>query len=244
MRKLNGFTLIEVLISLSIFGVLIGGLIGFLPWATDGVAKIKDRSTALGMIDGIQIELERLGFSIVERGTKRLDGLYSDTSKISDSQTVKQVILVAPRDGSKVSFEQVVERTQSRNNQGEFVLSESFESISSAYNTEGGFVEFDRDQDLPISLLGMERGGADDRETNSWNRWIDNNQRYFGIFCSQFARYPQGEGGEESRHFHHPSNGYLALQIEIQWPYKVVGKEDPIDEKFRNKVNFTLAVAR
>ena len=69
---------------------------------------------------------------------------------------------------------------------GNLFYQESFESISSAYNTEGGFVEFDRDQDLPISLLGMERGGADDKETNSWNRWIDNNQRYFGIFCSQF----------------------------------------------------------
>jgi prepilin-type N-terminal cleavage/methylation domain-containing protein len=245
-RRVTGFTLIEVLISLSIFGVLIGGLLGFLPWATDGVSKIKDRSVALGMVDAIQIELERLGFSIVERGTQRLEGLFSANSKISDSQLIRQLVLVAPRNGSKVSFERVVERKQSKNSKGQFVLSNSLESISEAYNSMGGLVEFDHNKelDLPVSLVGLEEGKEDAIATNAWNRWIEEDQRYFGVFCSQFARFPQGETGLESRHFHHPSNGYLALEIEVQWPYKMPGRDDPIEEKFRNRITFPLAVVR
>ena len=71
-KKGKGFTLIEVVIALAIFGMLIGGLLGFLPWGVEGVGKVKDRSTAHGMVDAIQLELERLGFSLVEAGTKRL----------------------------------------------------------------------------------------------------------------------------------------------------------------------------
>ena len=65
-KKPKGFTLVEVVIALAIFGMLIGGLLGFLPWGVDGVKSVKDRSIASGLIDAVQIELERLGFSYVE----------------------------------------------------------------------------------------------------------------------------------------------------------------------------------
>ena len=48
-----------------------------LPWGVDNVKKLADRNIALGLVDAIHLELERLGFSVVEHGTKRLDGLYN-----------------------------------------------------------------------------------------------------------------------------------------------------------------------
>ena len=95
-KKGKGFTLIEVVIALAIFGMLIGGLLGFLPWGVEGVGKVKDRSTAHGMVDAIQLELERLGFSLVEAGTKRLSGLYNATDEPEDLLgTIYELALVA-----------------------------------------------------------------------------------------------------------------------------------------------------
>ena len=59
---IEGFTLIEVIISLGIFGLIIGGLFSLLPWGVDNVNKLTDRNTALGLVDAVQVELERLGF--------------------------------------------------------------------------------------------------------------------------------------------------------------------------------------
>ena len=73
----QGFTLIEVIISLGVFGLIVSGLFSLLPWGVENVSKIKDRSTALGLVDAVQVELERLGFSVVEHGSKRLTGLYN-----------------------------------------------------------------------------------------------------------------------------------------------------------------------
>ena len=72
-----GFTLIEVVIALAVFAFLIGGLLGFLPWSVEGVSKVREQDTAYGLVDGIQIELERMGFSLVEAGTNRLQGMYN-----------------------------------------------------------------------------------------------------------------------------------------------------------------------
>ena len=50
---------------------------------------------------------------------------------------------------------------------------------------------------------------------------IPSDERYFLIRCIQF---PYG-----NRLAHDPSNGWLALQVDIQWPYKVKGGEDESD---------------
>ena len=42
----QGFTLLEVVIALAVFGFLIGGLLGFLPWGVQGVGKVREQSVA------------------------------------------------------------------------------------------------------------------------------------------------------------------------------------------------------
>ena len=75
--KNKGFTLLEVVIALAVFGFLIGGLLGFLPWGVEGVGKVREQNIAYGMVDAVQVELERMGFTLVERGTKRIRGISS-----------------------------------------------------------------------------------------------------------------------------------------------------------------------
>jgi len=53
----QGFTLLEVVIALAVFGFLIGGLLGFLPWGVQGVGKVREQNVAYGLIDGVQVEL-------------------------------------------------------------------------------------------------------------------------------------------------------------------------------------------
>ena len=62
-RKIDcaGFTLLEVVIALAVFAFLIGGLLG-LPWSVEGVSKVREQDTAYGLVDAVQIELERMGF--------------------------------------------------------------------------------------------------------------------------------------------------------------------------------------
>ena len=43
----------------------------------EGVSKVREQDTAYGLVDGVQIELERMGFTLVEAGTNRLAGFYS-----------------------------------------------------------------------------------------------------------------------------------------------------------------------
>ena len=65
-RKGKGFTLLEVVIALAVFGFLIGGLLGFLPWGVEGVGKVRDQNVAYGLVDGVQVELERMGLPVHE----------------------------------------------------------------------------------------------------------------------------------------------------------------------------------
>ncbi|MFP6901003.1 MAG: prepilin-type N-terminal cleavage/methylation domain-containing protein [Opitutales bacterium] len=139
--KRKGFTLLEVIIALAIFGFVVTGLLAFLPWAIEGKGNIKDFNTACVMSDAIHVELERMGFNAVEEATDP-DGIG--------------LSLVARRNGLHVRYE-------------------------------------DETCDVPLD------------------------ERYFLIRCLQF---PAG-----NRLAHDPSNGWLALQVDVQWPYKVSGGE-------------------
>ena len=104
----------------------------------------------------------------------------------------------------------------------------------------GGVVNFNTTPSgEPISLFGFENSHIETYPTST--RWIEEEDRYFLIKCSQFPL--------EHRHQHHPSNGFLALQIDIQWPYKV---PDPSEDggfrripfKFRNHFRLPIAIVR
>ncbi len=244
---MTGFSLVEVIIALAIFGILVGGLLSFLPWGVSGVAKIRDRSTAMSLVDATQLELERLGFSVVEAGTNRLDGLYQPTGEPIDAATINQIILVAPRTGGGVFFEQVVQRDQSVDSSGNMVVDEEGDPVSLFLDVKdtGGKVYFDKRDGSgdPISLKGMEGFASQNLDSEAMNRWIDQKDRYFVLICSQHSA--------QSRHQHNISNGYLALDVEVQWPYKTFapGNESPNDYKeadprYRSKFRFPIAIAR
>jgi len=243
LKSISGFTLIEVIISLGVFGLIVGGLFALLPWGVDKVNYIQDRNTALGMIDAIQIELERVGFSVVERGTKRLNNLYSSDNEPEDiiNGKVHRLILVAPKNGRLVSFEMVssVEQTFT-DSRLEFVQESSgVDEILNVGTIHGGQIDFQK-ASLKDSSGDFDRGSP---------RWIDQKDRYYAIICSQFAKFPYGDAYPASVHYHHPSNGYLALEVEVQWPYKVFDPSQTdeyrtIEEKYRSKLTIPMAIAR
>ena len=175
-RNNCGFTLLEVIIALSVFGFLIGGLLALLPWGVEGAGNVRDRNVAYGMTDAIQVELELMGFGLVESLT--------DEDRIIE--------LVAPSDGREVRWEP-------NSNQ-----------ISESPIAKSQKVEIDKE--LPAS------------------------QRYFLIRCRQFP--------EDNRHEHDPSNGYLGLQVDVQWPYKTLDAEDGVEERIRSHFQFPLAITR
>lgn len=233
-KSSQGFTLLEVVIALAVFGFLIGGLLGFLPWGVQGVSKVREQNVAYGLIDGVQVELERMGFSLVERGTMRW-------TNPTNPQPVPpwNVLLVARKVGGQVEFEQVIESDESRMNTSsepeEGTMQQTWQSLSG-----GASVPFNESTDgKPISLLGLESFKSIAPYSQ---RWIPQGERYFLIKCSQ---YPIGH-----RHQHHPSNGFLALQIDVQWPYKL---PDPskgtdgfrrVEERYRSHFRFPLAITR
>jgi len=249
-KKPKGFTLVEVVIALAIFGMLIGGLLGFLPWGVDGVKSVRDRSIASGLIDAVQIELERLGFSYVEEATKRLDGLYSSTTGTSDAAELHELCLVSPKFGRIVSAECVRVREQKKiSGTGKLVISTVSDTyLSSSARDMGGRIEFERYKEIPITLnIEPAFGEFENDFRYAGNRWIEDRDRYFLIICRQFAKHPNGESTSASKHAHDVSNGHLALQIEVQWPYKLPLGSDEfsiVDEKFRSKFTFPLAISR
>ena len=161
----DGFTLLEVIIALAVFGFVVTGLLAFLPWAIEEKGSIKDFNTACAMPDAIQVELERLGFNAVEQATD-----YEGAG----------LVLVARRSGLEVLFEEeVIEIPQA--------------------------------------------------------------ERYFLIHCKQF---PPGNDLA-----HDPSNGYLALQIDVQWPYKKGRGDDEsafveIRSNLREHFKYPAAITR
>ena len=237
-RLRKGFTLLEVVIALAVFAFLIGGLLGFLPWSVEGVSKVKEQDTAYGLVDAVQIELERMGFSLVEGGTNRLAGMYNSFDSPRESGSKFDLLLVARRGGGSAAFEQVVEEASLP------VLNS--DQLEEGTNQDlltkemGGVVYFNLTEDQePVSLYGFDDSH---KELYPWStRWIPEEERYFLIKCSQFPL--------EHRHQHHPSNGFLGLQVDIQWPYKV---PDPSSEegfrripmKYRNHFRLPMAITR
>jgi hypothetical protein len=65
---------------------------------------------------------------------------------------------------------------------------------------------------------------------------LPSGERYFLIRCSQF---PEG-----NRHEHDTSNGYLPLQVDVQWPYKTLDATDGLPERVRSHFRFPLAITR
>lgn len=236
-RFKSGFTLLEVVIALAVFAFLIGGLLGFLPWSIEGVSKIREQDTAYGLVDGVQVELERMGFSVVEAGTNRLTGLYNSFDLPRES-TQYDLLLVARREGGAVSFEQVIETGSTIELNGNQPQEGS--NVELFTKEMGGVIYFNKTEDqFAVSLFGYEET---DQETFPWStRWIPEEERYYLVKCSQFPL--------EHRHQHHPSNGFLALQVDIQWPYKV---PDPSREegfrripmKYRNHFRLPMAISR
>jgi prepilin-type N-terminal cleavage/methylation domain-containing protein len=176
-RSNCGFTLLEVIIALSVFGFLIGGLLALLPWGVEGAGNVRDRNVAYGMTDAIQVELELMGFGLVEQLTDQSDGEYPTIN------------LVASDDGSEVYWEP----------------------------------HSDQEDDLATELVDEE---------------LPEGYRYFLIRCRQFP--------EDNRHEHDPSNGYLGLQVDVQWPYKTLDTEDgeEVEERIRSHFHFPLAITR
>ena len=183
LQRNRGFTLLEVIIALSVFGFLIGGLLALLPWGVEGAGNVRDRNIAYGLTDAIQVELELMGFDLVEQLTDQSDGGEYPT-----------INLVASDDGSEVYWEP----------------------------------SSDQENDVPIASS----------KTTELDDELPEGYRYFLIRCSQFP--------EDNRHEHDPSNGYLGLQVDVQWPYKTLDTEDgeEIEERIRSHFQFPLAITR
>ena len=179
-QRNRGFTLLEVIIALSVFGFLIGGLLALLPWGVEGAGNVRDRNIAYGLTDAVQVELELMGFGLIEQLTDKSDGEYPSIN------------LVASDDGSEVYWEP----------------------------------SSDQESDFPIA---SSKATALDKE-------LPEGYRYFLIRCSQFP--------EDNRHEHDPSNGYLGLQVDVQWPYKTLDAEDGVEERIRSHFHFPLAITR
>jgi prepilin-type N-terminal cleavage/methylation domain-containing protein len=234
----NGFTLLEVVIALAVFGFLIGGLLGFLPWGVEGVGKVREQNIAYGLVDAVQVELERMGFSLVERGTQRIKGISSFAPE-DMAESRWSLLLVAPKEGHRVEFEQVVENDRNLINDASSLVEGKMQA-SWTSESGGSSVTFNQTSDgTPLSLVGIK---GNETEFPYSARWIPEGERYFLIKCSQ---YPL-----EHRHRHHPSNGFLALQVDIQWPYKL---PDPsrgddgfrrVSNRYRTHFRFPLAMTR
>ena len=233
----DGFTLLEVVIALAVFGFLIGGLLGFLPWGVEGVGKVREQNIAYGLVDAVQVELERMGFSLVERGTKRIKGISSFApEEMGDSRW--SILLVAPKEGHRTEFEQVIEYDKTMMNDPNSEVEGNMQEYWT--NESGGSnVPFNQSSTgVPLSLLGI-KGSESELPWSA--RWIPEGERYFLIKCSQ---YPL-----EHRLRHHPSNGFLGLQVDIQWPYKIPdpSKGDAgfrrVSHRYRTHFRFPLAIS-
>ena len=153
-KEKKGFTLLEVVIALAVFGFLVGGLLGFLPWGVEGVGKVREQNIAYGLVDAVEIELERAGFSICEAGTNRLSGMYQQNSDPVSATEEFNLLLVARKEGGAVVFEQVVKKEEIAYLNDPNNLNEGTEIVSSEKDF-GGTVYFNNTLGLSaVSLNG------------------------------------------------------------------------------------------
>ena len=242
-NRKKGFTLLEVVIALAVFAFLIGGLLGFLPWSIEGVGQVKDQSIAYGLVDAVDIELDRLGFSLVEAGTNRIEKMFTANSD------VYQLLLVANRRGGAVVYEQIIKRNLEILNTSDPKEGENVNFLDKTEITGRGKVEFNLNENKPISLFAFTDEHKIDEDFSS--RWIPESERYFLIKCTQFDKKDEDSTTDIPHRLRHdPSNGYLALQIDIQWPYKIPDPSQGEDgfrrvaEKYRKHFRFPLAIVR
>ena len=210
---------------MAVFGFLIGGLLGFLPWGVQGVGKVREQNVAYGLIDGVQVELERMGFSLVERGTMRW-------TNPTNPQPVPpwNVLLVARKVGGQVEFEQVIESEESKMNTSDERKRVRCNNLGKAFR--GTNVPFNESTDgKPISLLGLESF----KSIALFPKMDPQGERYFLISApnTRLAIVISIIPATAS-----------ALQIGVQWPYKL---PDPskgtdgfrrVEERYRSHFAF------
>ena len=159
---------------------------------------------------------------VLWRSTKRIEVISSFAPEdMKDDRW--SLLLVAPKSGQRVEFEQVVENDELMMNDSDS-LTEG--TMQEAWNNESGgrSVPFNLSYTgQPLSLVGMK--GSETQQPWS-KRWIPEGDRYFLIKCSQFPL--------NHRHRHHPSNGYLALQVDIRGltKYPILQKGQMVFEEF------------
>ena len=81
MSMKNGFTLLEVVIALAVFGFLIGGLLGFLPWGRGSRQEIRILRTSRSM--PFRLNLREWDLVLWRGAPREYEGISSLPLKIS-----------------------------------------------------------------------------------------------------------------------------------------------------------------
>jgi hypothetical protein len=166
--------------------------------------------------------------------------MYNPADPPLEASDKFSLLLVSTKEGGPVSFEQVVkEQDQSYLNNPE--NKQEGENVDDLKKDFGGLINFNSTtlggSTQPVSLIGFNE--EDETKAPFSYRWIPESDRYFLIKITQF---PFGH-----RHQHHVSNGFLALEVDIQWPYKVPVPPDDfrrVPERFRSHFRFPIAISR
>ena len=81
---------------------MIGGLLGFLPWGVEGVGKVREQNIAYGLVDAVEVELERMGFSTNLNPILK-DWMICTIRVLLHWNRVKfSLLLVSPKDGGVI----------------------------------------------------------------------------------------------------------------------------------------------
>ena len=64
---------------------MIGGLLVSV-MGVEGAGKVREQNIAYGLVDAVEVKPERMGFSVKESATKRLDDMYNPSSPLESSE--------------------------------------------------------------------------------------------------------------------------------------------------------------